>query len=283
MISIFLWEVFMVPPFKPNLLFQPNTGFLSNRLEDLKNTSNVDILFLGSSKAYRGFDTRIYSKNDYKSFNLGSSAQKHIQTNYFLKEYLSQLHPKLLIYEVYPDTFVEEGIESAINVISAAPNINSNLIELVWDMNNIKTFNTFLIKLTRNTLKLKREIFYANEIDKYLQGGYVEHSTSFDTIVYFPAEKWVPNEKQIEKFDENLLMLKKYNIPYILLLTPYTKKYKNLEEIEMFFQERGEFINFNKILKFTVKEDFYDGQHLNQNAVNKLNSELLKILNSRTL
>lgn len=284
MFSIVLWELFIPTPYKPNLIYDPHTGFLSIRLKDLKKTSNVDILFLGSSKAYRSFDPRIYSKKGYKIFNLGSSAQTHIQTNYLIEEYLGQLNPKLVVYEVYPDTFNGEGMESALNVISAANSINFNLIELVWNMNNIKTYNTFLIKATRQTLNFPRNIGenFKDE-DVYIPGGYVNHYTSFDTIIHLPNKKWIPSEKQIQKFDENLKILKNNNIPYILVLTPYSIEYENPEEIEKFFKKRGDFFNFNKILNFSIQDDFYDGQHLNQNAVNKLNPELIKIIESEYL
>ncbi len=278
-ICIVLWEIFIPSPFKPNLIYNPHTSFLSNRLTDVKEVSDVDILFLGSSKAYRGFDPRIFNEKGYKTFNLGSGAQTHIQTNYLIKEYLDQLNPDLVIYEVYPDTFTGDGVESAINVISAANSISINLMELVWDMNDIKTYNTFLNKTTRKTLKFPPRINEnSNGEDTYIRGGYVEHLTSFDTIITLPYSRWIPNDEQIRKFEENLTILKKNKIPFILVLTPLTKKFENLDEIENFFKARGEFLNLNKTLDFSIQEDFYDGQHLNQDAVKKLNTELIKII-----
>ena len=44
--------------FKPNLIYK--TSHNSIRLNEVKNKENLDILFLGSSHAYRGFDTRIF-------------------------------------------------------------------------------------------------------------------------------------------------------------------------------------------------------------------------------
>jgi hypothetical protein len=281
MISTFFWELFVDHPYKPNLVIKPHEGFLSNRLLDLRNTSDVDILFLGSSKAYRGFDNRIFYRSNYKTFNLGSSAQTHIQTNFLLKEHLSQLNPKFIVYEVYPDTFIGDGVESAVNIISSPTSINFNSLRFVWDMNNVKVYNTFLNTITRKIFNIEQKLSYIEGADKYIKGGFVEHISEQDTIIYLPKEKWIPNEKQIEKFDENLNLIRKHNIPYILVLTPYTKKYENLNEIEIFYRTRGEFINFNKTLNFTIKEHFYDGQHLNQKAVTELNSELIKIIKPR--
>ena len=78
---------------------------------------NVDVLFLGSSHAYRGFDPRIFRKRGYSSFNLGSSAQTPSQTKVWLKRYLKHLNPKIVIYEVYPGTFSSDGIEASLDLV----------------------------------------------------------------------------------------------------------------------------------------------------------------------
>lgn len=58
-------------------------GHLFSRVRDAEKMKNPDILFLGSSHAYRGFDTRIFSKHGITSFNLGSSAQTPIIQKYY--------------------------------------------------------------------------------------------------------------------------------------------------------------------------------------------------------
>jgi hypothetical protein len=77
-------------------------GYAYSRLEEVKNYSNIDILFIGSSHAYRGFDPRIFEKNGLKTFNLGTSAQTPLQTEILLNRYLEKLNPKMIIYDVYP-------------------------------------------------------------------------------------------------------------------------------------------------------------------------------------
>jgi len=76
----------------------------------------VDILFLGSSHSYRGFNPQYFS--GYKTFNLGSSAQTPIQTNLLLKRYLHQLNPKTIVYEVYPISLSIDGVESSSDIIA---------------------------------------------------------------------------------------------------------------------------------------------------------------------
>ena len=103
----------------PNLRYHPGSGgFLFSRLKEVKTQNNIDLLILGSSHAYRGFDTRIFNNEGINAFNLGSSAQTPVQTNYLLKTYLKQLKPKVVLYEVYPETFTFDGVEAEMDLIS---------------------------------------------------------------------------------------------------------------------------------------------------------------------
>lgn len=72
-------------------------GHMFTRINEVKQLdSNVDILFLGSSHSYRGFDPRNFK--DKKTFNLGSSSQTPIQTKILLERYLDNINPKTVIY-----------------------------------------------------------------------------------------------------------------------------------------------------------------------------------------
>ena len=72
-------------------------GHFFSRSRDAENIKNPDILFLGSSHAYRGFDTRMFSQANISSFNLGSSSQSPINTQVLLKQYLQKINLKLLL------------------------------------------------------------------------------------------------------------------------------------------------------------------------------------------
>ncbi len=61
---IYIGEEFLSRKFKPNINYKINHNYL--RLKEVKNTSDVDLLFLGSSHAYRGFDTRLFKEAGYK-------------------------------------------------------------------------------------------------------------------------------------------------------------------------------------------------------------------------
>ena len=114
-VGVICWEEFK--PFKKikkNLQYiQGAYGHTYSRLSEVDTIQNIDLLFLGSSHAYRGFDNRYFERVGITSFNLGSSSQSSVQSNYLLKRYLKQLNPKQVIIEVYPlTTFGLDGSES---------------------------------------------------------------------------------------------------------------------------------------------------------------------------
>ena len=112
---LFLFGSVLKPKHLPNLVYKVGHNYL--RLQEVRQTSNVDLLFLGSSHAYRGFDTRIFRASNYKAFNLGSSSQTPVQTRVLLERYLENLNPKLVVYEVNPIMFYSDGVESTINLV----------------------------------------------------------------------------------------------------------------------------------------------------------------------
>ena len=93
----------LVPSFfRPNLKSSRNSSsYTFTRLNEVKNVSDIDILFVGSSHAYRGFDTRIFGSNGMTAFNLGTSAQTPLQTKFLLERYLDEVAPKNVIFQVF--------------------------------------------------------------------------------------------------------------------------------------------------------------------------------------
>ncbi|MFQ3676285.1 MAG: hypothetical protein SNJ64_07080 [Endomicrobiia bacterium] len=74
-ILIIIWGNYFPSFLKQNLVYKIGAyGHLFSRLKEVKSTNTIDILFLGSSHTYRGFDSRIFKRYGYETFNLGSSS-----------------------------------------------------------------------------------------------------------------------------------------------------------------------------------------------------------------
>ena len=259
-------------------------GNAYTRMKEVKTFHDIDILFVGSSHSYRGFDTRIFKQSGYSAFNLGSSSQTPIQTSMLFKQYLHTLHPKLIVFEVYPSTFESDGVESAIDLLSNNT-IDNYAIKMALETKNIKVLNTLLFsgfvqffKLNANYVeqKIKKE-------DTYVSGGFVERKlekyvakkTKINTSTYHL------NPKQLLKFKEMTSLLKEKKMNYVLVQAPISQKlynsYSNNSEIDSIFSSLGTYYNFNKLLDVNDSL-FYDAHHLNQNGVVMFNNKFIELL-----
>lgn len=283
-VAVFLFGHFAPNELKPNISSRLGAyGHLYSRLREVKTVTNVDVLFLGSSHAYRGFDTRIFERQGFTAFNLGSSAQTPMQTQVLIDRYLDQLNPKTVVYEVYPVTFTLDGIESAIDLVSNDQNDLSSF-RMSLQTRNIKALNAFLFASTSQLLGLHGQY---NEPrlkgnDTYIPGGFVERKLlaferSAESIAVAPLRI-----AQLQCFQHNIEELKSRGIRVVLVYAPIPKvSYKNLAHQALFDQlmhAHGEYYNFNARLQLNDSLHFYDADHLNQRGVERFNAALLEVL-----
>lgn len=267
-----------------NLIYNTGgAGHSLNRFEEVKNVKNVDILFLGSSHAYRGFDNRLFHNNDLTSFNLGSLAQTPIQTEVLLSRYLNQLNPTITIYEVYPIAFTIDGIESSMDLISNDQNDFASL-KMATNYNHIKIYNSLIFSSYRQFFfqkhKKQGEIIIGN--DRYIPGGFVEKIKSNFKPKSSKTQELFFKKKQLSTFQKNIESLEKSGAKVYLVQAPITSDYynsfSNLSEFDSLMNSYGEYSDFNKMIELTDSLHFFDVHHLNQKGVEIFNKKLLEVI-----
>lgn len=287
---VILWGEVMPDRYRKNLIYNRGTfGHTLSRLDDARHTKDVDVLFVGASTCYRGFDTRYFESKGWSSFNLGSSSQTPINTHQLLKRYLRQLKPKLVVYEVYPETFQIDGVEATLD-ITANDRLDGYSAQMVFKTLNAKTLNTYIYASYRqfagkNTPHRQPK---HRETDTYIdRNGFVERElTYFRYLTYkkdtvngkVVAKKWEIRPNQQAAFEASVALLKAEKIPYILVRAPITSRlnesYENNAAFDAYIQQQGRYYNFNKRLQLNDSLDFYDAVHLNQRGVKKFNEAL---------
>jgi hypothetical protein len=264
-------------------------GHMNSRMREVQGTKDLDILFLGSSRAYRGFDTRVFSAHGYKVFNLGSSAQGPIQTGLLLERHLDSLNPRLVVFEVYPGTLGNDGVESSLDLI-ANSEIDFGLIKMAVVQNHIKVYNTLLFAMYRQGFGLCED--YKEEIvkddDTYIKGGYVEKQLRFYKSSRLHEEYGLKiNEMQQRAFERIISSLKERKIPYILVQAPTSvgayASFLNHAEFDGLMKGYGAYYNYNETMELEDSLHFYDAYHLNQNGVNCFNERLLALIRDNKL
>lgn len=268
--------------FTPNLSYIVGSyGHMYSRTKEVKNiTSPIDILFLGSSHAYRGFDPRNFSQ--YKTFNLGSSSQTPIQTKVLLNRYLDKLNPSLIVYEVYPGTIEGDGVESAIDIVSNDVN-DFESIKMSIKLNSVKVYNTLLfayfVEVFGTFEKFNESI--VKDDDTYIKGGYVEKKIKYykNQTNLKRENNWQLNQVCMNDFSDIIKSIKSKNIKLMLVYAPISSQqyhsYKNNVFIDSVMNSYGvPYYNFNQQVLLDDSLDFYDPTHLNQKGVNKFNAKL---------
>ncbi len=267
---------------RPNLMYPlGGNGHLFSRIQELKQIDSVDVLFLGSSHAYRGFDTRIFADSSISVFNLGSSAQTPLQTNILLKRYLDKIKVQHIIYEVYPGTLCSDGVEASLDLL-ANDGFDFMNFDLLINTKHLKVLNTFIYAAFRKYFRLDDDFKEPKEKydDLYVKGGFVEKKAK----AYHPPKTRATNTfkhkaNQVKYFKENIALIKSQDIKFTLVIAPVTSSlyssYTNHDFFEELFAKQGTLLNYNpKFLDDSL--DFYDAHHLNQRGVERFNRVLIR-------
>jgi len=258
-------------------------GYSYTRFQEAELGSDVDVLVLGSSHAYRGYDPRIFYEANLKMFNLGSSSQTPVQTEYLANKYLDHFKPKLVILDVYPILFKSDGVESVIDLLSNSK-LDKELIDLSLQNRDIRIYNTLIYRYCKDVFNFDKdykESLHQKNGDSYIKGGFVESKSKFESKnSYDPAHyTFLPAQKIA--FSNIVEKLKSRNIPYIILQSPIPqKKYSSIinnREADSLFSQYGPYQNANEALKLP-DSCFIDESHLNQSGVDIYNAYVLNLL-----
>ena len=266
-----------------------NYGHLYTRASEAAGYGPVDILFLGSSHAYRTFDTRYFDSLGYRTFNLGSSNQTPVQTYVLLQQYLIRLNPKLVVFEVHPDIMAYDGVEGAVDLLSNVP-ITPASASMALDYRNLKVINTFCYSLIRQWFCGALDHFEEDSIVEgwaYVPGGFV----------YIPQEPvFVPDSiplqdiqvlpEQVQSLSKCLDLLRHHDIPFILVEVPsshaLSQSYANYGQYTDLMATFGPFYQL-PLLPTPDSLYFTDPDHLNHRGVQIVCSQVADLIESQHL
>lgn len=265
-------------------------SFLYQRVREAPNYGKSDILVLGASHAYRGIDPRIFEKEKIKLFNFGSSSQTPIQTKMLLKKKLNYIKPDLVLYEVYPESFCMDGVESSVDFLSN-DYITKSTLDMCFEVNDLRTYLTLIYSGFRQIFKLDKDKVIPDNIDNdtYISGGYVEKGYSeFKQPEKTDSITWKINNNQIKAFEKTIKTLELQGILVVLVEAPITQWEKNritnYNLVNSYLKNLGlMYINYNEQASYP-NNLFYDSNHLNQKGVTLFSEDLLeKILDREIL
>ncbi|MFT2010251.1 hypothetical protein ACMA1I_16370 [Pontibacter sp. 13R65] len=281
-------------------LDKPGTGIgnTTRRMQEVAQiTGPVDFLFIGSSHAYRGFDTRIFDEAGYSSFNLGTTAQSPLNTYYLLQDHLPRLQPKYLVVELYWEVLKDNGAEACIDLLSSVP-VNKTMVEMTVSTQNVSTFNTLIAAAFSRIWEPQKQVEpILNTTEQYIPGGFVSSTLTHQTS---NLNKLKPKEAKLKP--EQLVYLEKiiqqarfHGATPLFVVAPVTNEYKTavknysafMKQLTNYLQQYDiALLDFNEgkyQLHLSSETDFYDYHHLTQPGVRKFNLFLLEALRQEKL
>jgi len=248
-------------------------GHSLTRLAEAGKWGPVDVLFMGSSLTYRGYDVRVFDAHGHRSFNLGSSAQTPLQTEMLAKRYLHHLAPGVVVLEVTPNSFTGDGVECSVDLLANGP-IDGHAVRMALSVRHLYTLNCLIYSWGRRNL-LGRELpaeSVRRENDTYIPGGFVMRDMGTNRPGSFvPGPPLAERPAQLKAFERLLEHLRVEGIPFVLVnptvTGPYYAGYPDLERFGERMRALGPYVDMNTVLKLDDSLHFYDSHHLNQDGV----------------
>jgi hypothetical protein len=251
-------------------------------LSDYNAQKKYDIVVLGSSHAYRGYDPRIFANENIQLFNAGSSSQNTLVSRALATHILQPSDGQLYIIDIYDKVWSGDGIESCNRFIQNSPSaaLNTDLTLHALDLRKINQYSTWLFSdLTQFEVEAK----------DYVADGYCSKNDSLQS----PPQALEGPEEINPLFqvhlDRLLQLLEEKSVEYIFVSHPHP----TTEGLEAYHKPMKTYIDSLAAAKNTFYFDytshpsfsdfgyFADANHLNQKGVDLFNELLIRDLKEK--
>lgn len=260
---------------------------------------NIDTLFMGSSHAYRSYDTKIADELlEADTFNAGSSSQLLITTYYLLNE-IGNKHEITTIYlDTFFGVFIAEASPDELSMYRISDHMEDldNKLEYLWAAGGIRGIeNGIIYRYSRNLKnadikgRLRSERLLPGEYDK-LEAGVEEYRGKGFVYSYNRLKpETIDFRKEAEKYDltgdipisddsyEYLMKIIGYcaqnGITLVLVDQPMPDELLSringydhyVAFLSSIAEENGiDYLNFNLLKDYEKNlDDFTDANHLN--------------------
>lgn len=273
--------------YQVNNYFHWKGGDTYYKFKDFKKDSIYDFVFVGSSRAYRGYNPFLFEQQGFSSWNLGSNAQSMENSLEVIKHCITKGNCKLLVVDIYPSALKVDGFESSTDLIR---NIESTkaAFSIAFRNKDIRLVNCFMNRL----LTLDAPPVF--ETEDYIGKGFCSKKDSLSASQISALKKFTSREvKSVDSLQEsNLLKLGKvvdfcklHNIPLVFVFSPTSDAYpqvyyeSHIQSLKPFLENKKvTLLDYAKKLEINSYTEFYDDSHMNEKGVKIFNEVLIKDL-----
>jgi len=276
-------------------VFTGHEGHALTRYREASSRNSAQVLFLGSSLTYRGYDTRIFSAAGIDAFNLGSSAQTPLQSEVLLARYLDRLAPDLVVLSLDPRILNNSGVESALDILANTP-VDEYAFGMALHVNHLRTWNTLIYSFIKQSLFGPTKHIESLRMGKntYIPGGFVERDLEFAAPATDSTTKsQEPSRiqelemvdhmaKQLAAIQRMTTALKEKRVAFVIVEPPVPSvrraSYSDHGQFEALMRSFGPYVDMHTLSGMNDRLHFYDDVHLNQHGVELFNAALIERL-----
>lgn len=252
-------------------------GHTYRNFQEFDPNQKYDIIFLGSSRAYKGYNPELFEGMN--TWNLGTSNQNIEGSYIILKHYLDSSNCKRLLLDLWFESFMGDGKESTSNLIS---NLNDDqaALDMALRQKEVASINNWLIRAFSKSYSS----FY--EEKNYKSKGFVTDTLEFseDGIVGFNgriAHYFKPDRKYRNILKDIVALAKERGIEISFCISPTSLSYEKfiheqfLSYINRIVEDNGiELWDCSQVIE-DKRRFFMDDAHLNEEGVKIFNQHVI--------
>ncbi|QQR85761.1 MAG: hypothetical protein IPJ76_14290 [Flavobacteriales bacterium] len=259
-------------------------GNTYRKFREFDPAKHYDVVVIGSSHAYRGYDPRIFREQGLDMFNLGTSSQTPLNTHALLKEFITEANTGLIVLDCYENALALDGLESAADL---SQNVTSDaaVLRMVASMHDPRVFNMFTVRmLMRNEPAAYVDSFY-------VEAGYSMNTDSAHDAIDYGLDRTLElGARQPEYLVKCIRYCQEQGIPIVLVTHPLPQasnhpRHEAFHDIvDSVAQATGvEYIDyaFKHGLPLHDRHHYYDHNHFNQAGVALFNPKLIEDLRGK--
>lgn len=122
------------------------------KFQQFDRTKKWDVIVLGSSHAYKGYDPLVFSLNDLEMYNLGTSNQHMMCSYQIIKNHINKDNCNLLILDMFDKVFANNDIESKSDIIQNVDD-DKTAIATAFSSGDIRALNMITLRYFNKTME----------------------------------------------------------------------------------------------------------------------------------
>lgn len=243
-------------------------GDTYRKFREFNPETKYDLIVLGSSHAYNAYNPQIFKESGLKIFNLGTSGQSLQNTLVIAENYLTS-HKNTVVVDLYPGTFMTDGLESTSDLIINLPDWKT-AFEISKTYPDIRVINMFTLRFFYQIAGNSQTVFRDT---RYNEGGFIAIRDSVKTQLNYSGflKEYKPFPGAYKNLEKLILYCKNKGIKIILSSHPAPRELERgkylafkatLEELSK--KHEISYLNLSFDHRLDSKNHFYDLHHLNK-------------------